>query len=39
MELVAHIIGNYSMQDLFVAGRMLRKAAQQYAASVRPPAD
>ena len=36
MDLVAHIIGNYSMQDLFVAGRMLRKAAQQYAASVSP---
>ena len=34
MELVTHVIGNYSFQDLCSAGHMLRRAAISHAREV-----
>ena len=34
MELVTHVIGNYSIQDLCYAGQMLRKAATTHSREV-----
>ena len=37
MELVTHVIGNYSFQDLCSAGHMLRRAAISHSREVRCP--
>ena len=37
MELTSHVIGNYSIQDLCLAGRMLRKAALVHSKQVLLP--
>ena len=34
MELVTHVIGNYSVQDLCYAGQMVRKAAVTHSREV-----
>ena len=37
MDVASHVIGNYTIQDLFVAGGLLRKAARQHAQLVSTP--